>query len=582
MADENKLIRGLGLELTGLDADVIKANEKLKTLGKNGSENLLKLRVDLDLDKQTIGDIKTIIDYMSKVGTASQDSFDKTASSTKKAAKELNDYQKYLKELIHLYKTQELDSQNFVKMGSELRADKTAWGSLGSREQESLMQTLISAEKQHVSVLKEGKTILDSNNKSVLSASSSWQEYYNKILKIGSISKSAKDSASVFNQEFKEQEIISKRLKLYWEDYDRTILKVGQTSKSAKASASVFNEVFKQQEIIAKQAASYFNSALQARQKTMFGGMDTLGSGDARSGFGQKFMNSIAYGTAYRMQSGFISAMSEGMEIVKQYEVGVNDLRRTLEGVTNKDLKEFGNQAIAFSKDFGIPLQEVQKAMTELARAGILKGDLGGMTETVLMGLNTTEVKDAASMVGYLVSAVKQLRMEMSDSGIIIDSWNKLADKYAVQTDDFATSLQRAGSASRLLGLDLHDVNAMTVILGEATQASGEMIGQALKSLEVRLLRPETVKTLESYGIAIKKNEKEFLTFEEIMSNVNNRIKGLEEGSIELNTIMDAMGGALIFCLVQMFVKSIIILNQYNTKNFTLLTAGMDCWKQSA
>lgn len=294
----------------------------------------------------------------------------------------------------------------------------------------------------------------------------------------------------------------------------------------------------------AQKQASYFNTALLARQKTAFGGVDSLGSGDARAGFGQKFMNSIAYGTAYRMQSGFLSAMSEGIEIVKQYEVGVNDLRRTLENVTSKDLKAFGNQAIAFSKDFGIPLQEVQKAMTELARAGIDKNYLKSMTEDVLMGLNTTEVESAADMVGYLVSTVKQLKMNMSESGVIIDSWNKLADKYAVQTDDFAKSLQRAGSASRLLGLDLHEVNAMTVILGEASQASGEMVGQALKSMEVRLLRPETVKTLESYGIAIKKNEQEFLTFEEIMSNVNNRIKDLGEGSIELNTIMDAMGGA--------------------------------------
>jgi hypothetical protein len=69
-------------------------------------------------------------------------------------------------------------------------------------------------------------------------------------------------------------------------------------------------------------------------------------------------------------------------------------------------------------------------------------------------------------------------------------------------------------------------------------------IGQALKSLEVRLLRPDTVKTLESYGIAVKKDAEHFLSFQQIMKNVDNATRNLSDDSIALNDIMDALGGS--------------------------------------
>ena len=258
-----------------------------------------------------------------------------------------------------------------------------------------------------------------------------------------------------------------------------------------------------------------------------------------------KFMNSAIYSASGMAQYQVYNLMTEGFEAIKEYEKGIVDLRRTIQGVTEEELTNFGKTSIKYAKEFGIELKEVQDAMTELARAGVDETEtLKEMTEVVAIGLNTTEIETAAEMTGYLVSTVKQLGMDMNDSMEIIDTWNYLADQYAVHTDDFALAIQRAGSASKNLGLDLYDVNALVTILGEATQASGQNIGTALRSMEVRLLRPDTIKTLESYGITVKKNEKEFLSFQEIMSNVNDVIEDMEENSVDLNNIMDALGGS--------------------------------------
>jgi hypothetical protein len=183
---------------------------------------------------------------------------------------------------------------------------------------------------------------------------------------------------------------------------------------------------------IAEENALYqqrFQSALTARQGMALTGGNTMGSGDARASVLNKVMNSAIYTASYMAISSLTNSINEAIETNKNYELGLVDLSRTLNNVTQTDLKAYGQQAIQFAKDFAVPLEEVQSAMTELARASVdNKEDLEAMTKSVLTGLNTTEIESATEMTGYLVSAVKQLGMEFTDSMSIIDGWNKMAD----------------------------------------------------------------------------------------------------------------------------------------------------------
>lgn len=258
-----------------------------------------------------------------------------------------------------------------------------------------------------------------------------------------------------------------------------------------------------------------------------------------------KFLNSAVYFGSGIIQSSAFNAFITSLKSIAEYEQGIVDLRRTMQDVTENELKDLGETAIRYAKEFGLSIKDVQTTMTELARAGINdSATLKGLTESVSVGLNTTEIKNAGDMVGALISTIKQLNMDWGDSMSIIDTWNYLADQYAVHTDDFAKAIQKAGSASHNLGLELYDVNAIVTILGEATQASGNEIGTALKAMEVRLLKPETVATLESYGIAVKKNAEEYLSFQEILTNVNAKLEKFSSNSVAYQDIIQAMGGS--------------------------------------
>lgn len=256
-----------------------------------------------------------------------------------------------------------------------------------------------------------------------------------------------------------------------------------------------------------------------------------------------KILNSAAYNAGYAIYGTITNGLTTGLSAISDYEQGVVDLRRTLDE-SEASLRNFGNSAVTMSKDFGISINETQSAMTELARAGVTGDDLEGMAKSVLMGLNTTELGSAEEVTSALVSTIKQMDMNWSDSEKIIDSWNMLSDRYAVQSDDFAHAIERSGSASKMLGMDLYDLNAVVTILGESTQASGEEVGTAFRSLSARLLRQDTIDKLKQYGIEVKKDNDTFLSFEEIMSNINDVVKDLPDDSQELSDIMDTLGGA--------------------------------------
>jgi TP901 family phage tail tape measure protein len=271
-----------------------------------------------------------------------------------------------------------------------------------------------------------------------------------------------------------------------------------------------------------------------------------LGSGDARAkGFMDRFDVAKDYVVSSKVFNTMFNSVNEAYDSIVKYESGLVDLSRTLNNVTDKDLKDFGQAAIKASKDFGVPLEDVQNAYTELARAGVdNKSDLDSMVKTVLTGINTTEISNATEMTGYLVSTVKQLGLEFKDSEKIIDGWNMLADKYAVKSNDFAEAIQKSGSSSKALGLTLDNVNAMVVVLGEATQKSGSEVGNALKTMENNMLRPETIKTMESLGISVMKDAEHFNSFQDIMGQVNVKLDEFGDGSLKANSLLDALGGS--------------------------------------
>jgi len=91
----------------------------------------------------------------------------------------------------------------------------------------------------------------------------------------------------------------------------------------------------------------------------------------------------------------------------------------------------------------------------------------------------------------------------------------------------------------------------MITVLSNTTGASGTEIGTALKAVETRLLRPETLDTLKKYGIEVMKDKNHFKDFGDIIEQVSGTLDKYGDNTVESVEILDSLGGNItyIICL---------------------------------
>ena len=442
MERQDKLVANLRLGLEDLRKDVISANKILEKIdlkklkleaidSKTASESLKYLRLiekEIDNIKKSGGNntaldgiSKTVVDLtktLSQVGIQTTKIMNQTvkdADGTTVAMKKLeesidavgNKYSKItnMDSKGSTTSTVESATQDIAKQTKELEklklaeldVLKTNYNSLGSSGKERIEdlkkladnvqniidkhelegKTLVQATAQKKKYLDESTRISSEINKEIEKEKKSNLELIESIAKVREQSELRKKQ-DTRKEELEQAKAINKELE---EEY-----------KNKQKIAEV------QEKVNQAQLKEYTQSALQennGQKKTLSGymssisgdtGSKTLGSGDARNkGFWEKFDVAKDYVISSKVLNLAIAAMDEAYTSIKSYETGLVDLSRTLDNVTNQDLKQFGQQAIQFSKDFGVPLEEVQNAMTELARAGVdNKDDLFSMTKTVL------------------------------------------------------------------------------------------------------------------------------------------------------------------------------------------------------
>jgi len=283
-----------------------------------------------------------------------------------------------------------------------------------------------------------------------------------------------------------------------------------------------------------------------------------MSSSNAGSSMTDRFKVSGVYAAAAAGIYALRSAVKDMIQTNIDFEVGLNELSRIL-NVTGQQLADFGKNQIQIAKDMGEPLAQVQSAYSSLAAAGVQNtAELNSMARTVTMALNTSTIKDAATASDLLTTSMKQMNIPFSESEKVLDQWNYLADKSVATTEDFAQATSKAGLTSLSMGVDISHLNAMVATLADSTGASGTQIGDALKSVESRLLRPETLAVLEKYGINVMKDATHFKDFGAIITDVSTQLDKFGDNTIQSTEILDTLGGNIIIYLKDYIVINII------------------------
>lgn len=174
------------------------------------------------------------------------------------------------------------------------------------------------------------------------------------------------------------------------------------------------------------------------------------------------------------------SAISSINETLVETEKVVVSLQRVLDETVASG--EISSELYAIAQNLGQTFDNVQEIAQNFAKAGLSWQDTLKATEAAVLALNVAELTAEESSEG-LIAVMQQFNYEASELTYVIDVLNKAADKSAVDTADLLVALQKTGSYASAANLSLEETVGLISALSKATAASGQNIGNALKSL---------------------------------------------------------------------------------------------------
>lgn len=174
------------------------------------------------------------------------------------------------------------------------------------------------------------------------------------------------------------------------------------------------------------------------------------------------------------------SAISSINETLVETEKSVVSLQRVLDETVASG--EISSELYQIAINLGQTFDNVQEIAQNFAKAGLSWQDTLEATEAAVLALNVAELTAKESSEG-LIAVMQQFHYEASELTYVIDVLNKAADKSAVDTADLLVALQKTGSYAAAANLSLEETVGLIAALSKATAASGQNIGNALKSL---------------------------------------------------------------------------------------------------
>lgn len=174
------------------------------------------------------------------------------------------------------------------------------------------------------------------------------------------------------------------------------------------------------------------------------------------------------------------NALASINETLVETENAVISIQRVLdENVTNG---EIADEIYRIAQELGQTFDVVQEIAQNFAKAGLSWQETLDATRAAVLALNVAELSAEESSEG-LIAIMQQFGYEANQLEYIIDVLNKTADKAAVNTEELLYALQKAGSTAKAANLTFEETVGLITGMSEATAASGQNMGNALKAL---------------------------------------------------------------------------------------------------
>lgn len=198
-------------------------------------------------------------------------------------------------------------------------------------------------------------------------------------------------------------------------------------------------------------------------------------------GFKQIGQFAMTYGM---IQSTVMQIPRKMVSAVKDVDSAMTDLYKVTDE-TDQRYQQFLGNAGNTSRDLGRNMSSYITQTANWAKLGYTLDESEQLAKKSSIYSNVGEVSDDTA-VSDMVTAMKAFNIEAKDSEKIINSYNKLGNKFAVTSADIGEGISNSASSLATAGNDFDQSVAMLTGMSEITQSASEA-GNALKIVSMRL-----------------------------------------------------------------------------------------------
>jgi TP901 family phage tail tape measure protein len=207
---------------------------------------------------------------------------------------------------------------------------------------------------------------------------------------------------------------------------------------------------------------------------------------------------------AFAVTAGALIAVERAFSSILTTTINVeNQLKKIqiIAGGTAQSFSEFSKGIFDVARQTSSSFQETSEAALEFARAGnplneTLERTASAMTLVKIAGV------DVQTAIQVITSTLNTFNSEISDSTVLIDKLSNVDANFAVSANDLSTALSAVGNTATEARVPLDDLLGSVTAVAARTGQSGNVIGNAFRSIFTRIGRADNIELLNSLGVA--------------------------------------------------------------------------------
>jgi len=348
---------------------------------------------------------------------------------------------------------------------------------------------------------KEQEKIRDEEYKNYIKQQSSDSDkYYSRLVSEGEIQKKQANRKPTKEELLDYQKYLNTQKKesdFYYSDLRDENIRVNKEDVKEKRREKKKRENYEYKQYIQneKWKSNDYYSSLQFEGKSQDAPPQPSGL--------DKFMSSqvsavgrlARYYASFELINGSINAMSDAMRETIMLQDKMLEVKKFLP--INTSVKELENNVYALAKAYGVSAETVLNSYSEFAQQGMKANQILDATKAALLGVNVASI-DFAESTKFLTTATNVWGYSLSQSTTLFDKLSKVQAMSAVTAQAMISAIQKTGSIAHDVGVSMDELLGYIAAITEKTQQSGEVTGNALKTMFERLLRSDSIRKLES------------------------------------------------------------------------------------